>query len=157
MKFRAELITDYKQINLDRLCEWNYNWWGVEEEKSKEYVEHFLKYSFHKDKLPLTIVVFNEQNEEVAMCQITMHDLDVRPDIYPYLANLYVQEDYRGNGIVKLLIDRALSEAKRLGLSELFLYTKHVGLYEKYGWEFIGEIDTFLLPRIQRLYKINIK
>ncbi len=86
-----------------------------------------------------------------------MHDLDVRPDIYPYLANLYVQEDYRGNGIVKLLIDRALSEAKRLGLSELFLYTKHVGLYEKYGWEFIGEIDTFLLPRIQRLYKINIK
>lgn len=156
MKFKTELVTDYNKINLGRLVDWMFNWWGIPDGKSIEWVTHYMKYSFNKNKLPLTIVVFNEQNEEVAMCQVTMHDLDVRPDIYPYIANLYVQENYRGNGLVKVLLDKALSEAKKLGITELYIYTQHIGLYEKYGWKFIGEIDTYLSPRIQRLYKIEI-
>ena len=38
--------------------------------------------------------------------------------------------------------------------SELHLFTTHAGLYEKFGWVFEAEIDTFLEPRIQRLYRL---
>ena len=157
MSFRVELVTDYTKINLDRLCNWMYNWWGKENGNSKAWVKHYMQYSFNKDRLPITVVAFNDQNEEIAMCQVTMHDLEVRPDIYPYVANLYVQEDYRGNGLVKLLLDRAIAEAKRFNLKELFIYTQHIGLYEKFGWKFVGELETFLKPRIQRLYNIKIQ
>ena len=47
---------------------------------------------------------------------------------------------------------------KNTDFEELFLYTKHVGLYEKFGWEFICEIDTYKEEsRIERLYKLNLK
>jgi len=156
MKFKVKQVTDYTKINFDKLCDWMFNWWGKSEGKSKEWVEHYMQHSFNKNSLPFTIIAFNEQNEEVAMCQVTMHDLEVRPDIYPYVANLFVQNEYRGNGLVNMLLKKALSVAQKIGVYEIYIYTEHVGLYEKYGWEFVGEIDTFLSPRIQRLYKINI-
>ena len=47
--------------------------------------------------------------------------------------------------------------AKKIGLSELYLYTEYKGLYEKFSWEFIEEIKTFKEDApIQRLYKLNI-
>ena len=33
--------------------------------------------------------------------------------------------------------------AKSISLNELYLYTKHVGLYEKFGWKFIEKVNTF--------------
>ncbi len=47
--------------------------------------------------------------------------------------------------------------ARAVGVSELFLYTTHSGLYESLGWDFVEEIDTFLEPRIQRLYRLEVK
>lgn len=35
---------------------------------------------------------------------------------------------------------------------------KHIGLYEKFGWTFIGEVKTFKKHSpIGRLYKLEIK
>ena len=40
---------------------------------------------------------------------------------------------------------------------EIFLYTKHIGLYEKFGWEYVSDLDTYNKePRIQRLYKMEL-
>ena len=47
--------------------------------------------------------------------------------------------------------------AKELGLTELYLYTKHIGLYEKFGWKFIEEVKTFKDDSpVERLYKLEI-
>lgn len=48
--------------------------------------------------------------------------------------------------------------AKKANLTELYLYTKHIGLYEKFGWEFIEEVKTFKEDSpIERLYRLEIK
>ena len=156
-KFYAKKITNYKEINLTKCVTWMYNWWGKIEGWSPEKIETYLKFSFNDNKLPQTIIAFNENNEEVAMCQITVTDLDCRPDIYPYIANLYVDEKYRHQGIVKLLLDKAIQAAKESHLTHLYLFTSHVGLYEKYGWRFLENIETYLDPHIQKLYKFEIK
>lgn len=39
---------------------------------------------------------------------------------------------------------------------KFFLYTQYNGFYEKFGWKFVTEIDTYHeKPRIQRLYRYN--
>ena len=38
----------------------------------------------------------------------------------------------------------------------VYLYTSHQGLYEKFGWTFVEEVDTFLKPRMQRLYRLDL-
>lgn len=49
------------------------------------------------------------------------------------------------------------ANAKAAGLPELYLYTKHIGLYEKFGWEFLEEVPTFREDSpVERLYHLNI-
>lgn len=46
---------------------------------------------------------------------------------------------------------------KNINSNELWLYTKHVKLYEKFGWRYISDIDTYNKEqRIQRLYKLEL-
>ena len=155
--FIVKKIEDYNKINLDKCVSWMYDWWGEKDGWTKEKVATYMKSSFNKNRLPMTLIVFDKNNEEVGMCQITLKDLDCRPDIYPYIANLYIDEKHRNKGIVKLLLNEAVKTAKDINLTKLYLYTTHIGLYEKYGWQFIDNIETYLNPHIQRLYKFELK
>lgn len=140
----------------DILCNWQYNWWGIIDNYSYEHVVRYMENSMCSDKIPQTYVAFID-NIPVGMYQIQIHDLDTRPDIYPWLANLYVDEKYRGCGVCKEMIEHAKTVLKSLNIKEIFIYTKHTGLYEKYGWKFLYEVDTFkdYSPK-QRLYKYEI-
>ena len=93
------------------------------------------------------------------MFQFTYENLEVRPDIYPWLANLYVDEEYRNKGVARILLERVNEIAKTsVNFDELYLFTNHIGLYEKFGWKYISELDIYTKdPRIQRLYKLDIK
>ena len=59
-------------------------------------------------------------------------------DLYPWLAALYVEEDCRGNGYGKMLIEHAVKDAGLLGFKNLYLCTDHIGFYERFGFDFIG-------------------
>ena len=142
----------------DKICEWNYNWWGIRNQESFEEVKCGLEHSLNTDRLPQTFVALLD-NEPVGMYQLSMcEDLNSRPDIYPWLINVYVDEFYRGNHVCRELMKTVEENAKKAGLKELYLYTKHIGLYEKFGWEFVEEVRTFREDSpIERLYKLIIK
>ncbi|MEG0826321.1 MAG: GNAT family N-acetyltransferase [Bacilli bacterium] len=142
---------------LDELSLWMYNWWGKDEEWSLDKIKEYLKNSCNDEKLPQTYIAL-ENTEVVGMCQISMYDLDVRPDLYPWLNNVYIKLEKRNLGISKLLIEYVIKEAKKMNLQELYLYTTHIGLYEKYGFKFISNIKTYLKKdHVQRLYKLDLE
>ena len=93
------------------------------------------------------------------MYQFRLDDLFVRPDIYPWLANVYVSEEHRGKGYGKALNESVRQMAREnLSCDEIYLYTHHVGLYEKYGWEYVSQIDTVTAePRMQLFYKLRLR
>ena len=92
------------------------------------------------------------------MYQFTYEDLFVRPDIYPWLANVYVDEEYRCSGVCRRMLESVKQNAKQnTEFNELWLYTKHIDLYDKFGWEYVGNIDTCIEEqRSQRLYKLKV-
>lgn len=151
-------IIDIDKQNLDIMANWMYNWWGKEEGYTFDGVKCFLEHSFQKDRLPKTYGLF-DNGRIIGMFQFTYEDLEVRPDIYPWLANLYVDEEYRNKGVARILLEKVNEITKtELEFNELYLFTKHIGLYEKFGWKYISDLDTYIkTPRIQRLYKLNIK
>ena len=88
----------------DKICEWNYNWWGIRNHESFEEVKCGLEHSLNTDRLPQTFVALID-NEPVGMYQLSMcEDLNSRPDIYPWLINVYVDEFYRGNHVCRELM-----------------------------------------------------
>ncbi len=151
-------LEDSNNYIFDKLCEWNYNWWGIKNNYSFEAVKCNLEHCLCKEKLPQTFVALID-GEPAGMYQLSMSDdLDSRPDIYPWLINVYVDEKFRGRNICRKLMNTVEENAKKANLTELFLYTKHIGLYEKFGWEFVEEVKTFKADSpIERLYRLKIK
>ena len=141
----------------EKVVEWNYNWWGKKGEKSKDAISYLFEHSICKDRLPQTFVALIN-GEAAGMYQLSMtDDLFGRPDLYPWLINVYVDEKFRGKQVCRALMDTVSRNAKAAGCDELYLYTKHIGLYEKFGWEFVEEIRTFNEESpLERLYKLKI-
>jgi predicted N-acetyltransferase YhbS len=63
-------------------------------------------------------------------------DLDERPDLAPWLAALWVEEDVRERGIGTALVEEATSAASRAGKTRLYLAIapRRRPFYEKCGW-----------------------
>ena len=141
-------ITEIDEDNLNRMTEWMYEWWGKEETLTFEQVKSFVKHSMQEDRLPQTYGAFIKKNI----------DLTARPDIYPWLANVYVDTQHRNKGICRKLLESVKENAKgNVNFNELWLYTKHIDLYEKFGWKYIKDIQTYNREQeIQRLYKLEL-
>ena len=142
---------------LNTITTWMYNWWGIKDGYSFEAVKCFMQHSLQKDRLPKTYGLFLNDTI-IGMFQLTYEDLAVRPYIYPWLANVYIDEKYRKMGYSKNLLEGVKNIAQSsLEFNELFLYTKHIGLYEKFGWKYISQINTYKdESRMERLYKLDL-
>lgn len=142
---------------IDTLTGWLYHWWGQQEGYHREAVRQYVRNSCQQQRLPRTYGLFVD-GQPAGMYQLRLEDLFVRPDLYPWLANVYLLPEYRGRGYGRLLLTSAAEMARQLeGFESLYLYTTHTGLYERFGWQLVGEIDTFLEgSRMQRLYRLSL-
>ena len=67
-------------------------------------------------------------------------DLEIRNDIGPWLAGVYVVPEARGQGCAQRLVTTVEDAARMSGYRSLFLYTNDAhALYEKLGWFTIEE------------------
>jgi len=72
------------------------------------------------------------------------NDFMKRTDLSPWICAIYIEEHLRGNNLGSALLEHGRKEAAALGFTNLYLCTDHVGYYEKYGWQYIGnEESTF--------------
>ncbi|WP_026580914.1 GNAT family N-acetyltransferase [Bacillus sp. J33] len=91
------------------------------------------------DGIPLFYAAI-ENERIIGTYALIRNDLNSRQDLYPWLACVYVNEEYRGRKLGSVLLDHALSEAAKLGFEKLYLTTDLEGYYEKYGWTHSGEV-----------------
>ena len=140
LEFKQLINIDEDTLNI--ISNWMYNWWGKNDGYSFEKVKCFMK-----------------EGDIIGMYQFLYEDLNVRPDIYPWLANVYVDENYRKQGYGRILLENVKKVAQEnIDFEEIFLYTKHMGLYEKFGWTYLYDIDTYNEnQRIERLYKLKLR
>lgn len=142
----------------EAVYDWNYRWWGKRDGISPQEVRCTLIHSVNRgDRLPQTFVAV-EAGQALGMYQLSMiDDLYSRPDLYPWLIDVYVDEPFRSRGVCAALLQTVPQNARVAGLKELYLYTTLMGLYERFGWTFVEEVDTFRdeSPR-ERLYRLSL-
>jgi GNAT superfamily N-acetyltransferase len=118
-------------------------WQPIYQERGQTF-EHALKNyrdRTNTDCLPLALVAL-QGGELVGSVSLKFHDLDTRPDIDPWLGALLVLPSWRGRGVASLLMRRAVEEAARLKIPNLFLWTSSAeGLYLKLGWRPVERTD----------------
>ncbi|WP_283814728.1 GNAT family N-acetyltransferase [Bradyrhizobium sp. AUGA SZCCT0042] len=70
-------------------------------------------------------------------------EMTIRPELSPWLAQLFVVDAERGGGVGGALIDAVIDHAAELGFRRLHLYTSGTlpNYYASRGWRPIEEVE----------------
>ena len=77
-------------------------------------------------------------NEFIGGAGLIPNDFISRADLWPWVCALHIDPEWRGSSLGSLLLDRAKTDARRLGFAAVYLCTDHVGFYEKYGFRYVA-------------------
>ncbi len=92
----------------------------------------------------------------VGMASVMKEDYYPLPEVSPWVSSLFVTEEYRGHRISGKLIAYANDYLARLGFMKSYIPTEYVGLYEKYGYNYVMDITNYG-GGVDHLYEKYIK
>ena len=121
----------------DRVITFFQRHWATED--SMMVYENCIRSCLHSDSPLPQWYVLMLNGKMIAGAGLITNDFISRMDLWPWLAAVYVEEEYRGHALGSVLIRHALKDAARLGFDKLYLATDHTGYYEKYGFGMIAE------------------
>jgi GNAT superfamily N-acetyltransferase len=116
------------------LAHWHYREWF--QLYPQETIEDFftdISSCLRDGIVPSTFIAKND--DLLGSVSIIEHDMDTRPELTPWLANVFVTPENRGKGIATRLIKHAMLAAGKAGLERLYLFTPdNEAFYRKLGW-----------------------
>lgn len=68
---------------------------------------------------------------------VIANDFHERKDLAPNVCAVYVEEEFRCQGIAGSMLDYVCRDMKEKNIDTLYLITDHTSFYERYGWEFL--------------------
>jgi GNAT superfamily N-acetyltransferase len=134
---------------IDVVAHWTWKEWGTE--NNFLFFKDLVKFSLNEDDIPQTYIALIDETP-IGTVSLIKNDLKSRQDLSPWLASLYIAEEYRNKGIGKQLQDFVIERARSLGYKELYLFTRHNGYYEKNKWVYVEEGHSYPGDKV-RIYK----
>lgn len=133
---------------LEQAANWFHQKWEIPLSAYQESMEACLHGS---ETIPQWYVMIHE-SEIIAGLGIIENDFHNRKDLSPNICALYVEKDFRRQGIAEKLLQEACDDMKTQGIHKLYLVTNHTHLYERYGWEFIDFVQAEAEDERLRMY-----
>ena len=119
---------------LETLATWHHSEWSYlyPDESVKDRINRMQTY-LNTNFIPSTFIA--KDNALSGSCAIIEHDMETRPQLTPWLASVFVAPEYRQQGIGSKLVLHAMTQAKKEGISTLYLFTPdNKTFYLKLGW-----------------------
>lgn len=146
-------LADYPQL-LNALVAQQWQVWGYD---TPEDLQAFFaqELTTNNANLPKTWLMMADDTLDTIIAAVTLSRDemgDTQPTSRnPWLGYLYVEPDYRGQGLAKKLTEFAVEQSSRLGFAHCYLYASdEMPRYLKWGWqpletfEFQGEVVTVM-------------
>src|SRR6187431_891236 len=125
------------------------------------YIHQFLKSSYWAENIPIEIVT---RSIEGSVCfgvyegenQVGFARVVTDKATFGYLADVFVDEKYRGRGLSKWLMSTIMSDPELQGFRTWMLGTRDAHeLYKKFGFESLSNPERFMKKSIADIYKLS--
>lgn len=131
MKYKIKKLQEYKNL-INISAHWFHLKWNLPVEV---YLKSMEKCIENKSNIPQWYVTM--VNEKiVGGLGVIENDFHDRKELSPNICAVYVEENYRCQGIAGEMLDFACQDMKERGRDTLYLLTDHTSFYERYGWNF---------------------
>lgn len=131
-------------LNEIKKCDWG----------AGQYLYQLLRENKLKEMVGETALVpmLVDADRLIAFCTFAPLD-DIQPtNLSPWIGFLYTFPDYRGKHYAGMLLDYAESIATVMEREYIYISTNHIGLYEKYGYEFY-KMEKDIEGKDSRVYR----
>ena len=132
------LATEYQYITLRekpelmlRAAEWFSSKWSA---PCEAYLECMTAYLQNETEYGWYLCLC--EGQIVGGLGVIENDFHNRPDLAPNVCAVFVEPEYRGQGIAGALLNYVYEDMKARSVSPIYLFTDHDSFYERYGWEF---------------------
>jgi len=127
------LTTDFESFEMDRV----HRWLSREAYWSTGIPLSILKRAF-ENSIPFGL--FHEKNGQIGVARMVTDKAT-----FAYLADVFIDEVYRGMGLAKWMMESIMTHPELQGLRRTMLATSDMhSLYRKFGFEDVGESEILM-------------
>lgn len=131
-----ELVKISEQpIYLEAAAQWFAQKWEIPIESYRESLQQSLS-----QRIPQWYLIL-EGETIIAGAGVIENDFHDRKDLAPNLCALFVEENYRGQGIAARILREVRKDLGALEIEKVYLVTDHENFYERYGWQFLTMVQ----------------
>ncbi|GAA0126980.1 GNAT family N-acetyltransferase [Clostridium sp. CTA-19] len=127
---------------------WFHKKWNIPFEAYLESIDECLK---NENAVPQWYIAMIG-DKIVGGLGVIENDFHKRKDLTPNVCAVYVEEEYRSQGIAGKMLDFACDDMKEKSINILYLITDHNSFYERYGWEFLCLVQGDGAEELSRMY-----
>ena len=135
MNYKIVLLRENKNM-VDECASWFNEKWGIPKQAYLDSMNDCIK---GEGAVPQWYVAL-DGDKIVGGMGVIENDFHNRPDLSPNVCAVYVEEDYRNQGIAGALLEFVCDDMADYGIEVLYLVTNHIGYYERYGWEYLCNV-----------------
>ena len=123
------------------IAKWIFNEWGhLKPENTLETTIALLK-DRCGDIVP-SIYAGEFNNKPVGTASLIEYDMEIRQQYTPWVASVYVDTNWRNQGIGSKLVSHVENEAKNHKIKKVYLFTPNrQKMYSRLGWQGIEELE----------------
>lgn len=131
-----------------RAAEWFHQKWGIPMEAYTESIDACIT---NREAIPQWYIVI-ENDTIIGGLGVIGNDFHNRKDLTPNVCAVYVEEEYRCQGIAGEMLNFVCMDMKKKGIDTLYLVTDHTSFYERYDWKFLCMVQGEGEPDMSRMY-----
>lgn len=131
-----ELINKKNKL-LEKGIEYFWKQWGSE--SNFDFYKDCIENSISNDKYLPKFYLMVDKDKIIGSYALLTNDLISRQDLFPWFACLFVDENYRNQGLANELIKHSINESQKRGFNTLYLSTELDDFYENKGWKYYSK------------------
>lgn len=148
-------MNDYRIIKIQEHPElknyaanWFHEKWNIPLEAYLESIDECMK---NKTAVPQWYIVLIG-DKIVGGLGVIENDFHNRKDLTPNVCAVYVEDDYRCQGIAGKMLNYVCDDMREKNIDTLYLVTDHTSFYERHGWEFLCMVQAEGEKNLTRMY-----